>query len=254
VRLAIAVGVGVPMLAIGLIVGLRSGMLRLGLIWAVVSSTFLVSTTVLAFWLNERGGLLWLLVAPLVLAALLVFAGVIFGVGYETGTLVKHRRVVARRDTLPLGIYLALFIALAGLSLIHPLLTRLSDDAMIANFQRNEATFARLVEMAQEDGGYRIDAGSLETCRTSARCNEYDALFQAADLRGAVTARGERVSLGYFSAGLILGGELKEYKYTTVPPSPLVESLDRGSPDVDLFRGAYRRIAENWYLYYVLYS
>ena len=135
-----------------------------------------------------------------------------------------------------------------------------SDAAMLRHFERHEATFAALAQMATADKGLdRVDENWTMPADTNSvgvsteRLGVYRRL-----LRQAGTPRGFQVSKAhdgfdffYWLVGSAISDDTdKGFAYRTTPPPSTVQTLDVIRADSREPFIAYRHIHGNWYLYY----
>jgi len=174
----------------------------------------------------------------------------------------RRRRPKPRR-----ALTLAAGFLLFGVACGHP-----SDRSLAYNFYRNHALFSRLIQMAAaERSVVRIDS-KFTCCPTiyadprvprdlrsdgrlsNARWENYRALFRQLGLEDGISVLGsKRVAFLASSVGIVNRGSTKGYIYSTVPPSPLVESLDDRSPgpcSVQRDCEVYKHLTGNWYLFF----
>jgi hypothetical protein len=138
-----------------------------------------------------------------------------------------------------------------------------SDQKLLENFDRHEATFDQLIQMAQTDKGLtRVDEDwtrpeNPQTINvSSARISTYRRLLKEAGVpRGfQVTDTADEVDFYYWGIGSAISSDTdKGYAYLTMPPFNLLPSLDGSHPDErngDNGVKTYRHIRGNWYLFY----
>lgn len=141
-----------------------------------------------------------------------------------------------------------------------------SDSDLEENFYRHEADFNRLIEMSNEDARVlRISPDFTHISRgdglgpdsdvgfTKERWQEYRRLFSKLGLDGGLT-RSEHphviVILWASGSGIVGHGSAKGYAYSTKEPSPLVDSAGRFPVPPGNGGHVYKRIKQNWYIYY----
>jgi hypothetical protein len=140
----------------------------------------------------------------------------------------------------------------------------ISDDEMIKNFQNNEADFEKLRQMATEDSevmriGYdftwlkddvSFPRPKSEKDLSEERWNEYRSLFKKLNLKDGIINYENQKILFFMSKG-------KDYVYSVEEPSAIFNSLDKSNFDRPEFKGKsrkiqYRKLKDNWYLYFEL--
>ncbi len=145
-----------------------------------------------------------------------------------------------------------------------------SDAELIKNFQDNESDFQRLNQMAKEDSDFVRIANDFNWTKESTayprpksqkdlseeRWNEYRGLFLKLKLKnGIINSPPKMIWFSSASQGLVTGGSSKGYMYLIEEPSPLVDSLDEPNFDKPELEGKdfkilYKKLKDNWYLYY----
>jgi hypothetical protein len=161
---------------------------------------------------------------------------------------------------------LGLFFIGAGCG--HP-----SDKSLASNFYRNQAAFARLVQMAATDSGVVRIAPDYTCCPkvyasqpepqqgrpgearlSDSRWEEYRTIFRQLGLEEGISNLG---SGGFAflasSVGIVNRGSLKGYIYSAVPLTPILNSLDGRSPgpcSVKRDCDVYKHLTGNWYLFF----
>ena len=92
---------------------------------------------------------------------------------------------------------------------------------------------------------------AIESVFTESRWDQYRNLFQQTGLSVGLVRRNDgKVIFPYWLYGLVTGGEEKGYVYSTEPLHPVVDSLDDIPIPVESLKPIYKKIAENWYMYY----
>jgi hypothetical protein len=142
-----------------------------------------------------------------------------------------------------------------------------SDESLISHFERHRPAFETLVQMVHDDSnllsvgndyvsikGNPAWRSDREEGFSTRRWNEYKALFAQLGLHRVSVDSG----IVYLVAGSVASTEIdgftdgvvisKDYAYSENPPLPLVESLD--DTNFDTTKHLYKRIDENWYLYF----
>lgn len=168
-----------------------------------------------------------------------------------------------------LWIFIALWGALwaTGFPFTFPSASVPSDDELIANFQRHEAQFERLVAMFQEDSElYAVSSPSAarrygsegpllvpENVVSPERTQEYLQLVEEVGVLNFGKAEdrqfGEMWMLPVAFEREIARTVIKGYVHSTHGRLPLVASLDDLPP---MLQGPlFRRIRGDWYLYYM---
>lgn len=158
------------------------------------------------------------------------------------------------------------FVSLFLAGCNHPVDTNLEQV-----FFANGADFDHLVRMAQEDRHViRIAQDFTWLAKTSAwprpeselgfsreRWEEYRRLFRKLGLTGGIVRSEDYPSVIFFMAsgsGLATGGSEKGYAYSGDEPSPQLNSLDdakRVHASVQTLHPAFKKLRDNWYLYYM---
>jgi hypothetical protein len=165
-------------------------------------------------------------------------------------------------------IVLFLIFAFVGLTFCYFLLSsHPSDKTMETFFSKNEKDFEKLRLMFDEDSNCAtisynenlpmIDYSKAEpraVCRISEeRQNEYRGLFKKLGIYTLISREFNRPDLMTFTTSFESGEKLangetgfteKGYIYSPRELSPLANSLDNSNET------AYKKIKENWYLYY----
>jgi len=146
-----------------------------------------------------------------------------------------------------------------------------SDDTLIANFQKHEADFNKLVTMSNEDSKVIRIASTFtrlennwawprpdsELGFSKQRWDEYRALFDRLGLKSGISR--ERDSMGpiifmtAFSKGMVNRGSSKGYAYFEHELLPVFASLDQNPVEPTKRQKhdvVYRQIKLHWYLSY----
>jgi hypothetical protein len=256
---------GAILVGLGCWWGLAWGTARAAFRWATVCCGLLLSLVVCAGWLNDQGGLLWLLLVPLVLAGLVLGGVTLCGLGFAIGTALHHRHTDRRLLARPIAPYAVLAFAIWGIWWLHPFLSRISDRSMIANFERHRSEFQQIVALADEDRRFQRIASTFTYPDSTTpfldrrpppapllpeRWDAYRALFQAANVPNGIAMHGASISFGYWGSGILDSTEYLEYLYSPEPVAPLVESIDEARRSGACGDRCYRQIAESWYLTY----
>lgn len=162
-----------------------------------------------------------------------------------------------------------LLVLLGGCDFIddtpHP-----SDNDLIEIFQKNEADFEKLIQMAKEDSEFVRIAPDFTWHKDNAsvprdvlnlpseRFDEYRKLFRKLELKaGIINSQPKDVWFVSSAKGLVTGGSSKGFMFLTEEPFPLVESLDEPDWNRPELKGRkskilYRKLKDNWYLYYLI--
>lgn len=135
-----------------------------------------------------------------------------------------------------------------------------SDEELERNFIVHRSVFEKLVQMAQIDAQMLRIAPSFTTTRTGeegglapVKWDEYRQLFKIAQLDGGLlnSENGSNISFYAASRGMITGGEIKGYVYSTHELSPLLNSLNDLPAKVAATghtTAFYKKLHGNWYL------
>jgi len=135
-----------------------------------------------------------------------------------------------------------------------------SDSAMLRHFEEHASTFDSLIKMASADKGLaRVDDNWTmpEDTRTVGVSSERLSVYRKL-LRDAGTPRGFQLSknqagidfLFWLRGSAISDDETKGFAYLESPPPRIVLTLDGIHTDERKYFIAYRRIRDNWYLFY----
>lgn len=136
-----------------------------------------------------------------------------------------------------------------------------SDEELIANFQTHRSEFNQLLQMISEDKGLlRVDYNWTSPEKPQSvgvsqeRIDKYRNLFNVAGIPRGFYAFHDKEFYMFLAStqGLGVSGSGKGYVYSKNPLTPLVEDLDKYRQLKDKPHGyrAYRRIEENWYLFF----
>jgi hypothetical protein len=146
-----------------------------------------------------------------------------------------------------------------------------SDDTLIANFQKNEADFNKLVAMSNEDAKVIRIANDFtrlennwawprpdsELGFSKQRWDEYRALFGKLGLESGLTresdSKGPIIFMIAFSKGMVNRGSSKGYAYSEHELTPVFASLDQNPVEPGKRQKhdvVYRQIKSHWYLSY----
>ena len=147
----------------------------------------------------------------------------------------------------------------------------ISDESLIKNFQENEGDFNLLIQMAKQDSNMIRIANDFTWTKdnvsfprleselgiTNEHWEEYKKIFIKTKLKnGILNYQPDKVFLAASSQGMLTGGSSKGYAYLKEKPEILVNSLDdykfEKSEENEIT--AYRKIADNWYLYYRIFG
>ncbi len=177
----------------------------------------------------------------------------------------ETKRILWRRLLFSLGVASSAILILIGVLFctIRSDMTPPSDQRLLANFDRHEATFNALIEMLKTDEGViRIDEDwtdpkNPETIGVPAtRIVTYRRMLKDARVpRGFQSERFMfEVDFFYWMIGSAISSDTtKGYAYRTQPPIETRSSLDGYRPDpknADDTVKVYRHIRGNWYLFY----
>lgn len=242
----------------GLLAGLGAVSLRLGRILAYAVATIGLLAWVIDYWSEETGDvLLSFLLIPLFFPLVFLLP---IGVGIALGIAVGQWRLVGIRVIHPLLVFLAIaiFAWLVPIGGVIRLPSGHSDAAMEANFWQHREQFEQLVQMSNEDAAmtriayeFTWPENAVELGFTEVRWNQYRTLFQQTGLSGGLVRRKDgKVIFLFWGFGLVTGGREKGYVYSTQPLHPVVDSLDDIPIPVESLKPIYKKIAENWHLYY----
>lgn len=144
---------------------------------------------------------------------------------------------------------------------------RVTDKQLIDKFNVKRTDFEMLVEMANQDRRVvRIASDFIwlddnlnwprpesDLGMSKERWDQYRSLFVKLGLRGGISRRTDLPKAIFLIAateGISLGGSAKGYVFSSEPLSPLVDSLDDVSAPMKDRVPIYRKVADNWYLYY----
>ena len=142
-----------------------------------------------------------------------------------------------------------------------------SDAELEKNFYAHEADLNLLAQMAIEDAGMiRIapdftwhkdnadgKASKAKYGFSDGRYEEYKQLFRKLGKNnGILNYQPDVILVLASSRGMVTGGSLKGYAYSSKEPSPLVDSLENldfrdSKKDINT---VYKRLKGNWYLFY----
>lgn len=147
-----------------------------------------------------------------------------------------------------------------------------SDKKLLDTFRAREGSFNRLKKMVEEDSHVVRIAhdftwldNNLNWPRPDSelgfsvqRWDEYRRIFREINLEEGVvwySTPGGPVLLLASVRGRLSGGSEKGYAFSTQPLAPLFESLDHADQEIKkknlpLTAPVYKRINDNWYLYY----
>jgi hypothetical protein len=137
-----------------------------------------------------------------------------------------------------------------------------SDQAMEAQLHTREADFAKLVKAFNEDGhvnsigfGYMFMEGDTKAVLSEARLSEYRKLLKELGL-SRIGRGGGGIHLSVSTKDLLVARSHKDFYYAKFEPSPLVDSIDsisRAGGDRRDQAPVFKKVKENWYLYYECY-
>jgi ABC-type oligopeptide transport system substrate-binding subunit len=144
------------------------------------------------------------------------------------------------------------------------------DAELISNFEQHEQEFNTLIQMAKEDShvvriaydftwldtDYHWPRPSSEIGFSEGRWDQYKRIFSKLGLRkGLAWTSDGAIILISSTRGMMTDGSAKGYTFSTKPLSPTFDSLDHISEEIRSGKVSpglpvYRKIKENWYLYY----
>jgi hypothetical protein len=130
------------------------------------------------------------------------------------------------------------------------------DDALVKLFNNNQAMFEKMVRMVLEDQAtsrianeYIRPTGSI----TPARWEEYRTAFKKVGIEGGIIRWHSTGAIEFVveASGLATGGWMKGIVFRETLPEKLYDRLDERPADLGSNERGYRRIDEDWYLFYV---
>ncbi len=127
-----------------------------------------------------------------------------------------------------------------------------SDNVLIAKFESNKPKFVQLLAMLDEDSPATIidpEWIQPDNIISPARRAEYNAIFAELALSKGLRKNDNYVEFIAGGFGLPSAGSAKGYIYHPNSEGPLFQNLD-DLPKAGDRRMFYRKIDENWYLYY----
>ena len=145
-----------------------------------------------------------------------------------------------------------------------------SDAALIRNFELNEQDFDKLIEMARVDShvvriaydftwldnNYHWPRPDSEIGLTKERWDNYKRIFSKLGLKEGLSWSSDgSIVLIASTRGMSTDGSAKGYAFSTKPLVPTLDSLDNVGSEIRNGRlkpgvPVYRKIKENWYVYY----
>jgi hypothetical protein len=141
-----------------------------------------------------------------------------------------------------------------------------SDESLIVRFHQHESEFNELIKMSKVDSRVVRIADTFTWLDSDAswprpdsqigfssdRWNQYRRIFEALGLQQGLlrTLDTDTVYLIVSTEGNVTSGSSKGYAYSEKPLSPLSASLDRIPPELRDRTQVFRKLKENWYLYY----
>jgi len=141
-----------------------------------------------------------------------------------------------------------------------------SDESLVLRFDQHQTQFNELIEMAKIDSRVVRIADAFtwldndvswprpdsQIGFSSDRWNQYRRIFDALGLKHGLarTLDTGTVYLIVSTEGNVTSGSSKGYAYSDKSLSPLSESLDRIPPELRNRTQVFRKLKENWYLYY----
>jgi hypothetical protein len=153
----------------------------------------------------------------------------------------------------PAALVMCLFLAGCG---AHP-----SDESLRQRFFQDEASFDKLVRMAQDDPqmtriapGFTWPTGK-EVPFSTQRWGEYCDLFKKLGINDGIGRLDKQSGLMLIvnSTGIVGRGTAKGYAYSKKQLEPIVDSLDNPMPRPCVGQKdciAFKPLKNNWYLFY----
>ncbi len=146
----------------------------------------------------------------------------------------------------------------AGLDFVIAPLMRdrdhLPDEILIQNLNTDIKKFELLIKMFKEDTPVSVVHPTWiapENAITKERWYEYKKLFSELRLDGGMRSwLGESILFTSTAQGLSIGGSSKGYIYKPESPVPLYTNLENISPYSEKSGKGYKKINENWYIYF----
>lgn len=176
-------------------------------------------------------------------------------------------RQALTQKSAPVLVAIAVFMLISPTWHDHP-----SDSDLEKTFYRHEPDFNKLVGMVKQDAHVVRIAHDFTWLETNAawprpeselgfskeRWDEYRRLFNKLGLKegvyrpeGYAGAEGQVIFMPVSLTGLATGGDEKGYAYVMKKVSPLVDSLDNITIQVQSLVPVYKKLKGNWYLYYL---
>ena len=144
--------------------------------------------------------------------------------------------------------------------------THPSDQDLEGNLRQHEAEFESLIRMYKIDSRIIRIADDFTWLDTNVnwprpeseigfsreRWDEYRHVFKVLGLKKGLLKPEDTdtIYLIASSAGSVSSGSAKGYAYSVKPLSPLSDSLDHISPELRSQRSIYKKLGDNWYLFY----
>lgn len=143
-----------------------------------------------------------------------------------------------------------------------------SDLSLIKIFEQNETDFETLAKMSIQDlkvvriahdftwleNNVAWPRPDSQLGFSKERWDQYRSIFRKLGLKEGIHRREDEPEVTFFiasSRGLVTGGSDKGYVYSIKEIGPLVESLDQRKFPLRDMEPVYRKIKDNWYLYYM---
>jgi len=179
-------------------------------------------------------------------------------------------RIILALVLVPL-VPIVLFFLLLGPGIVYDWYYEPSDAWLEKNFYTHEEDFNRLIAMSEEDAHVRVIYNPYPTMNCTAasalsksRWVDYRQRFKKLGVIGSLH-RAPSISyiiyLSVYGTGSLLGGTQTGYAYSSRELSPLVESMDDPLPPKEervygenLSYTSYRKLKDNWYLYYRVFD
>lgn len=141
-----------------------------------------------------------------------------------------------------------------------------SDQVLEENFRRHESEFNKLIKMSKLDPRVIRIADDFTWLDNNAswprpaseigfsqeRWNEYRNAFRVLNLKGGLMKPMDTDTLFLIASGTgsVPSGSSKGYAYSSKPLSPLSGSLENISPELLSQHTVYKKLSEEWYLFF----